>query len=129
MSTVIWLNDPTILLKHDKITDIWPLAHMTPEEKVNAITRLVILLTLIGYLLTTSYKIFYISLVTLGIVCLLYLIQSKPKLNKKEGFSNKLSGVYPALTNPQTYYTNKGKFSTPSQTNPLMNVLLPENIL
>ena len=131
MSTVIWLNDPTILLKYDKIKDIWPLPHMTSEEKVNTITRLVIFLTLIGYLLTQSYKIFYISLVTLGVVCLLYFIQSKTKSNKKEGFSNKkvvslLPGVYPSLTNPQTYNLNKDKFSTPSQTNPLMNVLLPE---
>ena len=61
MSTVIWLNDPTILLKYDKIKDIWPQPHMSSEEKVNAITRLVILLTLIGYLLTLSYKIFYIK--------------------------------------------------------------------
>ena len=33
MSTVIWLNDPAILLKQDKIKDIWPLADMTPRGR------------------------------------------------------------------------------------------------
>jgi hypothetical protein len=28
---------------------------MTPEAKVNAVTRLIVLLTIIGYLLTLSY--------------------------------------------------------------------------
>ena len=46
MSTSIWLNDPTILLKHDNLKDIWPLEKMSTEEKVNAITRLVIILTI-----------------------------------------------------------------------------------
>ena len=33
MSTPIWLNDPTILLKHDKLKEIWPNEKMTQEEK------------------------------------------------------------------------------------------------
>ena len=125
MSTPIWLNDPTILLKHDKLKEIWPSEKMSPEEKVNAITRLVILLTILGYLLTLSYKIFIIGLTTLGIICILYFIQNKSNIKSKEGFSN-LSGVYPSLTNPLTYELNKNNFSKPSKTNPLMNVLIPE---
>jgi hypothetical protein len=125
MSTPIWLKDPTILLKHDKLKDIWPVEKMQPEEKVNAITRLVILLTLLGFLLTLSFKIIYIGLTTLAIISIMYFSEGSAKLTKNEGFSN-LSGVYPSLTNPITYDMNKDKFSKPSETNPMMNVLIPE---
>ena len=34
MSTPIWLNNPTILLKHDKLSDLWPKPQMNINEKV-----------------------------------------------------------------------------------------------
>ena len=109
MSTSIWLNDPTILLKHDKLKDIWPLEKMSNEEKINAITRLVIMLTILGYLVSASAKIFYLGIITLGIIIALYYSQNN-RFNKKENFLNRLSGVYPALTNPVTYEIHKNKY-------------------
>jgi len=126
MPTAIWLRDPRILLRNDKLTEIWPLPGMSPEEKVNAITRLVIILMLIGYLLTLSKNIFFIGLVTLGIVYALYFFQSGSKNRSVEKFSNRLSGVYPALTDPVDYELHKNNFVKPTIANPLMNVTLPE---
>ena len=116
MSTCIWLNDPTILLKHDKLTELWPNSKMTTEEKINAITRLIILLTLLGYLLTLSPKIFYISSITLAIIITLYLVQTNESSKKnqlKEAFSNNSK-------------LDKTNYHNPTPTNPLMNVLVPE---
>ena len=90
---------------------------------MNAITRLIILLTCLGSLLTLSYKIFYIGLTTLAIISVLYFTQKHNV--KTENFTN-LSEVYPYLTNPITYELEKNKFSKPSETNPMMNVLIPE---
>ena len=125
MSRSIWLNNPTILLKHDNLKDIWPLEKMTSEEKVNAITRLVIVLTILGYLITGSSKIFYLGLATLAIIIILYYSQNS-YISKKEKFSNRLSGVYPALTNPIEYEIHKNEYDKPSKNNPLMNVLIPQ---
>ncbi len=125
MSTSIWLNDPTILLKHDNLKDIWPLEKMSAEEKVNAITRLVIILTILGYILTTTNKIFYLGVATLAIIIVVYYLQ-KGSTDKREKFSNILSGVYPKLTNPQVYEENKDLYNKPTKNNPLMNVLIPE---
>ena len=90
---------------------------------MNAITRLIIILTCLGSLLTLSYKIFYIGLTTLAIICILYFTQKHNV--KTEKFTN-LSEVYPSLTNPLTYQLEKNELSKPSDTNPLMNVLIPE---
>ena len=51
MTTSIWLNDPRILLRNDKIRQLWPTEDMSAAEKVNAITRLVIILVTIGFLI------------------------------------------------------------------------------
>lgn len=120
MSNLIWLNDPTILLKHNKLNELWPKSKMTTEEKINAITRLILLLTFLGYLLTLSIKIFYIGFITLASIIVLYLVQnrsSSKNLDIKEAFTNNLSS---------DYELNKNNFTKPSATNPLMNVLIPE---
>ena len=129
----IWFKNPSILLKHDRIQNIWPLPKMTPEEKANSITRLILLLTIVGYLLTLSFKIIYIAAVAIIVICLLYYIQHKDgakdgaKDGKKEGFAtNPLPGVDASLTSPEEYQLNKNKYSKPTVANPLMNVLLPE---
>jgi len=126
MTTSIWLNDPTILLRNDKINELWPTPEMSAAEKVNAITRLVILLVIIGVLLTLNYNIIWIGIVTLGIIILLYYIQNQVINKKKEQFSNRLPGVYPLLTDPDMYKKNKNLFQKPTVQNPLMNVTLPE---
>jgi hypothetical protein len=126
MTTPVWLNDPRILLQKDKIMEIWPSQDMTAEEKVNAISRLVIILVIIGFLLTLKVNIFLLGAATLGIVYLLYYFQNRSVNKYKEKFSNKLSGVYPLLTDPNMYNMNKNLFHKPTQANPLMNVTLPE---
>jgi hypothetical protein len=134
MSTPIWLNDPTILLKHNKLYEIWPKSKMTTEEKINAITRLVLLLMLLGYLITLSLKIIYIGFIALLAIVTLYLVQNRGKSKKskndkiKEAFSNinKESNKYAEYSDSKVYNKNKNMFSKPTPKNPLMNVLIPE---
>ena len=126
MTTSIWLNDPTILLRNDKISELWPGPEMSAEDKVNAISRLVIILVIIGFLLTLNIRIVWIGVATLGIVFLLYYVQNHVINRKREKFTNRLSGVYPLLTDPAMYEMNKNSFQKPTKENPLMNVTLPE---
>ena len=54
MKDIFWLDYPLILFKKDQIFQLWPSTNLTVEKKLNALTRLVILLTLIGYAITSS---------------------------------------------------------------------------
>ena len=116
---MFWLDNPSILLNKKKMTELWPLNKYSFECKLNAITRLVILLTILGYLFTRSIRIVVTGLITIGVVVILYKSHhKKKKLNKKmlkEGF-----------TSPELYEKVKSSFMKPTQKNPLMNVLLPE---
>ena len=119
MVSVFWLDKPGILFNKKKVTELWPQSKYSFECKLNAITRLVILLTILGYLFTRNIKILITGIITIGIIVILYKTQhKKKKLNKKmlkEGF-----------TSPELYEKVKSSFMEPTQKNPLMNVLLPE---
>ena len=130
-STPFWINDPYILLNKDEMTDIWPMPLMSIEQKLNAISRIVILLTILGFLITKNINIVFTGLITLAIFVMIYKlqyqVQNKPNgpngnvntdnsdQKKKEGFVN--SKMYNVL---------KPQLTTPTINNPMMNVLLPE---
>jgi len=119
MVSVFWLDKPSILLNKKKIMEIWPQSKYSLAAKLNAITRLVIILTLLGYLFTRNVKIVVTGIITMGIIVILYKSKKqKQKLKRKmikEGF-----------TNTELYQQVKSSFVKPTKQNPLMNVLLPE---
>ena len=77
MTTTFWTNDPSILFNKESIFQIWPLTNMSYEEKLNAITRLVIVLTILGFMVTMSRNIVLVGVVTLLIIFGLYKTQKK----------------------------------------------------
>jgi hypothetical protein len=112
MTTSFWLYNPNILFKSEQISNIWPTPEMSFAEKLNAISRLVILFTLLGYLITKNFKIVLSGLVTLGTIILLFLIKQN---KKREGFTK--NDIYNML---------KPTYTEPTRGNPAMNVLLTE---
>lgn len=134
MTTTFWSNDPTILLNKDYIFELWPSSNMNYEQKLNAITRLVILLTILGYIFTMSNNIIFIGFGMIVVIFILHRMQkqkiTKELLNSKEGFS----GINNSdLTNDETLITPdtlkgylKSEFTKVNKKNPLGNVLLTE---
>ena len=111
MTTPFWVNDPNVLFKKDKITEIWPTANLTFNEKLNAITRLVLLLTLVGMFFENRTQLGITGLVTVMCIVLLHNVKTKPR----EGFSGKnLEDVVDENS------------TMPTTENPVMNVLLTE---
>jgi hypothetical protein len=116
INTNIWFNDPTVLLNKNQMNQLWPTEKMSKNEKINAITRLVIILSILGYLLTNSINFFLTGFITLGVIIFLYY-------TKESQTSDKLQESF---TNPNLYNVLKPNFTNPTEKNPLMNVLLPE---
>jgi hypothetical protein len=121
MSVPFWLNNPKILFDSPSI---WPMNGMTFEEKINSITRFVILLTLIGFILTKNIKLIFILILTLGIIITLYKLRKQKivsSLIKPEGFSNKNNS-----DNNKIKRTIKNDFHPTTKKNPFGNVLLTD---
>lgn len=118
-NTSIWINDPSVLFKQNQINKLWPKEGMSRNEKINSITRLVIILTILGYFVTYSLNFFITGAITLAVIVLLYYAKNMKSHNKKPK-------VKEAFTNPTVYNSVKSNFTNPTDKNPLMNVLLPE---
>jgi len=136
MTTPFWSNAPTILFNKESILQIWPTQQMTFESKLNAISRLVILMTLLGFLVTRNINLLIICAVTLAILFTLYRLRKQKivsSLIKKEGF-NVNPSMQPSALSPSTMTTNpvtlesvlRSEFHPTTKKNPFGNVLLTD---
>lgn len=135
MTTQFWTNEPTILFNKEYMLDLWPTSTMGYEQKLNAITRLIILVSILGYILTMSTRIIFVGIITLVIIFALFKMR-KQKLTKEmlnEGFTvqgNEVTGLFNknlTTTNPITLESVlKSEFKEGTKRNPFSNVLLTE---
>jgi hypothetical protein len=128
MSTPFWSNDPTILFHKDYVFELWPLQRMTFESKLNAITRMVILLSILGFLFTSHWNFLFMGIITLFVLFFIYKYRKQKlvhsMLQNKEGFQNDSQTI---TVNPDTLETLlKSDFYKTNKKNPLGNVLLTE---
>ena len=112
-----WTKDPSILLNSDYILQLWINSSMTKNEKLNALSRIVIILTLFGYIFYKNLKILVSGIVTLIIIIFIYYSS-----NKKEEFGNMNNNNF-----DQTYTDTKNVTQSTIK-NPLSNIQLPEII-
>ena len=120
MQPVFWLKNPLILIDKNHITQLWPEKNMQLEDKLNAMTRFILVLTILGFIFTNSTKVIISGVVTLAVIIMLYFSKSNNKKItlddlKREGFTNR-----------EVYENLKPNFTTPTSNNPMMNVLVNE---
>ena len=135
MTTQFWTNDPTILFNKEYMLELWPNSNMEYEQKLNAITRLIIIVSILGYILTMSPRIIFVGIATLIIIFVLFKTK-KQKLTKEmldEGFTvqgNEVTGLFEKKINNNNQVTLdsllESEFKEGTKRNPFSNVLLTE---
>ena len=110
-----WLENPNVLLNKNYISEIWPRSDFGLAQKLNAITRIIILFSVLGYYLTKSMYIPISALVSIVVIVIIYKTKRVNKIN--EAFTNikktqKLSRVL------------EKEFTMPTKKNPVMNVMM-----
>jgi hypothetical protein len=119
-----WSENPNILLNNEFLFELFPVEKMSFEQKLNAISRTVILMTLITFFYTKSFRILIIGAVSLFFIFMLHKSKKTEKeamKRKKEGFDESPADLFkPAdLTNV---------FREPDSSNPFGNVLVTDYI-
>jgi len=121
-----WSNNPNILLNSESMFELFPTEDMSFEQKLNAVTRTLVLLTIMTFLYTKSTHILWVGAVSVFFVYLLFKHKSTEKeeiAKKKEGFRELNTD---ALTPAQALYKVENPvdvFQKPSASNPFGNVL------
>jgi hypothetical protein len=136
MTIDFWSNDPTVLMNNEYIFELWPTTDMCYEQKLNAITRLIILISILGYILTMSKKILIVGFLTLLVIFVLFKMRKQKITNQmlNEGFDvqgNEVTGLFDKKTNAykDTFTLDdilKSEFKEGNKKNPFSNVLLPQ---
>jgi hypothetical protein len=136
MTIDFWSNDPTVLMNNEYIFELWPTTYMCYEQKLNAITRLIILISILGYILTMSKKILIVGFLTLLVIFVLFKMRKQKITNQmlNEGFDvqgNEVTGLFDKKTNAykDTFTLDdilKSEFKEGNKKNPFSNVLLPQ---
>lgn len=138
MTIQFWISNPTILFDKEYILDLWPNESMTYEQKLNAISRLIILVTITSFILLRSTRIIVIGVLTLAAIVVLFKQHKKFKKVTsdmlKEGFvvdGNEVTGLFDkntkTITNPVTLESViSTEFKEGNKINPFSNVLLTD---
>lgn len=128
-----WTNNPNVLLQVPYLLEFFPVEGMTYEQKLNSITRTVMLFTIVIFVFTQSLRALLMGIVTIGAICLFYSYheQEKQKIESKkevkvnptvEGFSGPAAGYIASTGQPLP----TDVFDTPDSSNPFSNVLLTD---
>jgi hypothetical protein len=130
MTIPFWSNDPSILFNKNEFMYIIPSSNMTFEEKLNSLSRMVILASTLGFLFTRNINFLLICIVTLAVICVIYKVR---KTNIIETF--KQIHVIPDKNyDGNEYITNpvslervlKNNYYPTTKTNPMGNMLLTD---
>ena len=103
------------------------------EAKMNSISRLIILLSVLGFIVTRQMRIPLVGIVTLGVIVLLYQLRKQKQVKNimqlSEPFTNPIPGLNQKSTiiDPQTLEPFlKSEFQLGTSQNPFSNVLLTD---
>ena len=121
MNSKFWLYDPSILLKKEEMFEFWPHQKQTMSEKLNAISRSILVLTTLGYLSTKSINILISGIVTLVVIVALF------KTKEQEGFdfNDRIKKANKELNEFNINELTK-KLTKPTKENPFMNHMLTD---
>lgn len=109
-----WFNDSKILFREDRLTEFYPSYDMTLIEKLNAIARLSIYLSVVLFLGTQNYLYLYIFIIILAFTIFIYNNQK----NNMEMYFNSYNSI---LNEHNKRILEKKNCTEPTNNNPFMN--------
>jgi len=114
-----WIKDYKILFAKERLTDFFPTIQMTLIEKLNAIFRLSIYLSILLYLFTSNYLYLYIMIIVGLFTCFIFY-------NQKDNIELYFNSLENSNSNniEKNIYEDKMNTIKPSVENPFMNINL-----
>lgn len=146
-SVPFWLENPNVLFQSEYIFEFFPVETMTYSQKLNAITRSVLLMGIAIFVITQNAHIFIILAITIGSIALVYNNHKKTNKNKSkqskkavrfdleddgelEPFTDKTERLAQDTLEMENIklmkHDNTGLFDKSTPSNPFSNVLLTD---
>lgn len=127
-----WATNPNILFDSQYLMEFFPVENMTYNQKLNAITRTVIILALLTFISSGNIRVIIVSIITLFAIFILHYYHMKEANNKKkstllketlkEGFANPAKDYLES----ENMKISEEVFDEPTPENPFSNVMMTD---
>ena len=123
-----WSENPNIIFNPEYLFEFFPTDNMSYSQKMNAATRTILLLTVIGFIITQSFRLLIVSIITIVTIYVVYTENQKDKnkKNKKQHIENYQNNVANDLLKQKGITKPPETFDIPTEHNPLSNVLITD---
>jgi hypothetical protein len=126
-SIKFWSQDPNALFDTEHILEFFPVESMTFNQKLNAVSRTVIVMTIVSFIYTRNVSIIMTSAFSLVCVFLMYYYHTLREPEKRVRFQEGFEDPGMAYLESQGVSVNpEHVFDKPNSDNPLSNVMLPD---
>ena len=119
-----WSTDPNVLFNKEHILEFFPVEDMSFTQKLNAITRVIILMTIITFAYTQKMQILIVGTISIFFIYMLHQYRTKP--SEGFGLSDPVSDL--VKLRDVTAGGMDNVFQKPSPSNPMGNVLVTDYI-
>ena len=125
-----WTENPNVLFDKRYMFEFFPVDSMSYEQKLNAVTRTTVLLTLFGFFYSGSFRVLIIGAITVLAIFLMFYYRKKEEFKTKskkvvadlkEGFDSPAQSILKENNLPIN-----DVFMPPSSGNPFSNVLMTD---
>lgn len=130
-TVTFWATNPNIILDKNYVLELFPVDTMTYNQKLNAITRMVIILSIISFIVTKNIRMPIVSILTIGAIFFLHkfhtekTIKNQYKSNGEFNYSREgFDGIVSDLINDNTTSNTTDVFQDSTPTNPFANVMV-----
>jgi len=124
---MFWTQNPSVLYSPDQVSQLLPLPEMQYSQKMNALTRLVFVITLFAMLFFNPTSVLLGGILGEIVIVIFFkwTMKNKEGLENMDVITNKPTVVM--IDNPETKDKFlKTQFTPPSKKNPFANVLLTD---
>jgi hypothetical protein len=132
-----WTENPNVLFDPAYIFEFFPVENMTYSQKLNAISRLIVIASIILFIVSRNVNVLLVSVITLGAIAIVFY-NPHTKTDKKvrfdleednaavESFLDQSGPLAKHTLEKENKYINSEVFDTSKPSNPFSNVLLTD---
>jgi hypothetical protein len=135
-----WTENPNVLLNPSYVSELFPASNMTYNQKLNAVTRMILLLSLTMFLYLRTFRSVLFGVISIGVVYLVHYYYNLDKTKTTAAASKKMGEGFTDLdgqdetTSPalaviggnMNLTSPSNVFDSPTPENPFSNVLLTD---
>ena len=127
VNDVFWTHDPKLLFNPDRLIEFFPTQDMNTAEKLNALTRFSIYLSIVLFVVYRNYILFFIGIVATAILYLINYNDERYQITSQEQFESKIKEELKIDPKTPIKVNELGDIcQMPTPMNPYMNVLITD---